>query len=195
MNFFIQLYYPDGQPTHSIHLAVDEAVNITSPSYPGGLVFTWVITTETGWKLRITTLSFDSDEDSDVFLAGEGVDFTGESFLRWSGSKTPPVYRSVGNEMWISFKFYYHVPTLRNGFALTVKSIPQSGTEESCSSISKGVTACYSDTPYVPMMLIHTYVLTTLCSDTPTLYNDEHVCSNTTPCGIAVFSLGSFKSV
>ncbi|XP_038077281.1 uncharacterized protein LOC119745130 [Patiria miniata] len=129
---------PDGfvgtrceQDPHPINLLENEAVEITSPSYPSNyqnnLNSQWIIQTAEDLGILLSFHAFDTERCCDYLSAGDGRNSTNSAtrVFRLSGSSLPPDTLSTGNAMWLRFTSDGSVT--RMGFSLSARSIRSAG--------------------------------------------------------------------
>ena len=119
----------DGSGARSIYIAANESSNIVSPSYPDNYPdnsdVAWAISTEENRKILVVFSSFDTEDDNDLFSAGNGAVVGVNTFFEWSGTTKPYNLLSIGNNMWLRFTSDGSVTSA--GFSLSVTSVPSTG--------------------------------------------------------------------
>ena len=116
-----------GQPPLSI--GANETIRVTLPSYPNfypnNADIRWIIQTELGYKIHINFLQFSTEENYDIFTAGDGNDTASSQFFKWDGTRRAPDLLSNGNEMWL--RFTSNRRRVNQGFFLLASSVSSTG--------------------------------------------------------------------
>ncbi|XP_038046674.1 low-density lipoprotein receptor-related protein 12-like [Patiria miniata] len=109
-----------------LYINASDTLEISSPNYPGNysdyIDKNWILHAEENQKIYITFSSFEADEYSAYFSAGDGDNIYSNQFFNWYRSNEPPDLISTGNQIWLRFSSY-SIPAT-SGFVLSASSIP-----------------------------------------------------------------------
>ncbi|XP_070564553.1 cubilin-like [Ptychodera flava] len=124
---------PEVEPgcVQNITIPRGDSVDVLSPNYPenydNDLECLWQVDTESGWRINVTFVDFETEFCHDWLEIGDSHNYNDltTSILRISGAKDDqdPVY-SVADKIWITFTSDYSITY--GGFHLVLKEIDES---------------------------------------------------------------------
>ncbi|XP_077864846.1 cubilin-like [Saccoglossus kowalevskii] len=125
---------PAAECGYNVTIEANEYVNITSPNYPeeydNDMDCVWYLNTESGYRINVTFIFFDTEYCHDWFEVGNGPnhrDLT-TSIQRVSGdysSNPPDAVSSSSDRVWITFTSDYSIT--RQGFHVIAHEIIETG--------------------------------------------------------------------